>query len=345
MEDIGIAIGTANYSGNRKRTFKLERQKANNYRPLPPLGAAAEKGVWMLGLGVHWGDKGSDGKMRPYACIQRIEKQADGTKKVVRRCPRCEKNAKVQEKRDARAAELKTKGLSDEQISQRLTQVDAYLKQFNRSFRFYMNVLNEKMEIGRLDISGTHADQLREQINNLLKLGVDVTAPNQGVFMNFFYEGIRGHTVTPVMEQGANPGEMKLKLAPLTPAVLRSLKNEYWDLFDLFPSLTEAEIDRLVANEGDASVVDAIFSKGKVEEKKATMAAPTTVTVDDTKFDDGLDDMIGGKSAAPATTAPQTNNQPATAQAAPVQQAAPIPAPAQSIMEMSPEDFARDFGI
>lgn len=344
MEDFGIAIGQANYTGNRKRTFKLERQKANVYRPLPPLGAAAEKGIWMIGIGVHWGDKASDGKMRPYQCIQRMEKLPDGTKKVTRRCPRCEKTKMVQDKRDAREAEMKAKGATPDQISERLKQVDAYLRQYNRSFRYYMNVVNEKYEIGRLDISGTHADQLREAISDMLKVGIDVTAPQGGVFLNFYYEGLKGHTVKPVLEAGANPGEMKLKLAPLPTNVLKSLKNEYWDLFNLFPQITEADIDRLVKNEGDASVVDSIFANGKVEEK--TVAASGPSTPDTTEFNDGLDDMIGG--AAPKTTAtaePPQQAAPAQQPKPQVQQAAPIPAPSQAVLDMSNEDFEKEFGI
>lgn len=341
MEDIGIAIGQANYSGSRKRTFKLERQKANVYRPLPPLGDAAAKGVWMIGIGVHWGDKASDGKMRPYQCIQRMEKQPDGTKKVTRRCPRCEKTSAVQAKRDAREAEMKAKGATPDQISERLKQVDAYLRQYNRSFRFYMNAVNEKYEIGRLDVSGTHADQLREAISDLLKVGIDTTAPQGGVFLNFYYEGLKGHTVKPVMEAGANPGEMKLKLAPLPTNVLKSLKNEYWDLFNLFPQVTEAEIDRLVQNEGNQQVVDSIFGNGKVEEKTVASSGPSVA--DTTQFDDGLDDMIGGASKTTATAEPP--QQAAPAQKPAVQQAAPIPPPSQAVLEMSNDDFEKEFGI
>ena len=245
-DDFGIQIGVANYSKNQRKTFKLEKMKANEYRPLPPLGAAAEKGVWTVGIGVHWGDKGTNGKMNPYECIQRMEKQPDGTKRVTRRCPRCEKLATVQGKRDVRAAELKAKGAPDAFINEKLKTVDDYLRQYNRSFRFYMNALNANSEIGRLDISARHKDQLQEQISSLLKRGVDVTAPNQGVLMNFYYAGQDGHTVTPVTEQGVNPGELRLKMLPLTTNVLRALKGESWDLFDLFPKLSEAEIQRLV---------------------------------------------------------------------------------------------------
>ncbi len=340
MEDIGIAIGTANYTGSKRRTFKLERQKANVYRPLPPLGAAAEKGVWMLGLGVHWGDKASDGKMRPYTCIQRMEKQADGSKKVTRRCPRCEKTKTVFDKREARAAELKAKGATEDQIAERLKTVDAYLRQYNRSFRFYMNAVNEKFEIGRLDVSGTHADQLREQISSLLKLGVDATAPQQGAFLNFYYEGLKGHTVTPVMEQGLNPGEMKLKMAPLTMQTLKSLKNEYWDLFDLFPVITEAEIQRLVDSEGDGSVVDSIFANGKTEAKKEAASGPSIA--DTTTFDDGLDDLIGSKASNVTTTV--TTAEPVKKPAA-IQQAAPVAPPAAAILDMSNDDFMKEFDV
>jgi predicted nucleic acid-binding Zn-ribbon protein len=334
MEDYGIAIGTANYSGSKKRTFKLEKQKENAYRPLPPLGEAAKKGLWMVPYAVHWGDKGSDGKMKPYQCIQKMEKLADGSKRVTRRCPRCEKNATVKEKRDARAAEWKTKGMGDAQITEKLRPIDEYLRQYNRGFRFYMNALNTKGEIGRLDISGTHADQLREQIADLLKNGVDVTAPNQGVYMNFYYEGLKGHTVKPVMEavSGGGVGAMQLKMAPLTPAVLRNLKDEYWDLLDLYPVLTEAQIQSLVDNEGSPEVVDNIFSAGKVSASSPTVANSTPPAMfEDTKFDDGLDDLVKPKAAVAANTA--------------VQQAAPAPAPAAAIENLSDDDFEKSFGI
>jgi hypothetical protein len=346
-EDIGIAIGVANYNKNQRRTFKLEKQKANEYRPLPPLGRAAEKGIWMVGLGVHWGDKGTNGRMNPYECIQRIEKMKDGSKRVVKRCPRCEKNTKVLEKREAKAAEFKTKGLNDIQIGEKLKQVDQYLRDFNRSFRFYMNALNASLEIGRLDVSATHADQLREAISKLLKKGVDVTSVAQGVFMNFYYEGLKGHTVQPVLENGLNPGEMKLRLAPLTLNILRSLKNESWDLLDLFPKLTEDEIQRLVDNEGKADVVDAVFASKRTEKLEAkqataqsggssetTSSAPVAPSINVPDVD--LDDIVGkGTTAALAS-------RPASTQ---VTQAAPVPPPAQTIADMPDDDFMKGFGI
>lgn len=347
MEDYGIEIGTANYSGSRKRSFKLEKQKANEYRPLPPLGEAAKRGLWMVPYAVHWGDKGSDGKMKPYQCIQKMEKLADGSKRVIKRCPRCEKNFKVKEKRDARAAQLKAGGMNDAQIAEKLMQVDKYLRDFNRGFRFYMNALNKNMEIGRLDISATHADQLREQISNLLKNGVDVTAPNQGAFMNFFYEGLKGHTVTPVMVAGSTPGSMQLQLAPLTPNIMRSLKAESWDLLSLYPSLTESEIQRLVDNEGNPEVVDNVFASGKTEDRPAATApAQQGPKIVEQKFDDGLDAMIGSGGAVSGTG---SNQQSFVAEFRPtsavVAQAAPVPPPAQNIAEMSTDDFLSEFGV
>jgi hypothetical protein len=346
-DDFGIAIGVSNYFGNKRRSFKLKPKEDNVYRPLMPIGEAAKKGQWLVPYAVHWGDKDSNGKMKPYICIQQMRKLPDGTKQVTKRCPRCEKNAKIKDARDQRAAAFKAKGMSERDIAEKLTTVDLYLRQFNRGFRFYMNALNLRGEIGRLDIPAVHADQLRDEISKLLKKGVDATSPAQGAYFNFYYVGPAGHTVTPWTEAvEGQPGMSKLALCPLTENTKRALKDEYWNLLELFVSLTEAEIQRLVDGEGNPEVVDNIFSAGKVESTPVSASIPASAPVlDDIVFDDGLDDLVGGKSSpAPPSTLNMVTSHPAPPAQA-IKQAVASPPPAANIANMSDDDFAKRFGI
>ena len=273
-EDIGIQIGTANYSGGLRRTFKLVEDKPNKYRILPPLGEAANRGVWATSVAVHWGSKGTNGRMKPYACIQEGRKDKDGNFVVTKHCPRCDKTNKIEAQFKKKEGELTAAGLSKEMVATKLKKISEYLRQYNRQFRYYMNALNENSEVGRLDISARHFGMLKKEIEDLLGKGIDATAPAQGVYFDFYYKGKDGHSVKPVFELGQAPGQMSLKMGPLTPNILRNLKSSYHDLLDLFPKLSEADIQRLVDNEENPEVVDAVFSTGK--ETKVD-AVPETV--------------------------------------------------------------------
>ena len=320
MSETPIAIGKANIDGfQRKKSFKLEAKKANEYRILPPLGKLAAKGQWDNGVAVHWGYSTSGGKMRPFQCVEVIKWGPNKTKEIVVECPRCKKTAAADLVYKQNDAKLKAAGVPDETRLFKLKPLHEYIQRFNRSFRYFANAMNGSGEIGRLDYSARHRKLLVSLLKELEKQGLDAFAPETGVFFNFFYEGQDGHKVDVVRVPGNQPGTFTLKMGPLTPAIISRLGNESHDLTDLFPVITPAQVQALVENENSpdlGKLVDSIFESSKSETQ-----ATTATSFGDTEPDLG---EFGGAAIA-ATVA-----QPSPSFDFPVQTTAPAaPAPVQ----------------
>lgn len=311
-----IAIGKANIDGfQRRKTFKLEQKKNNEYRILPPLGKLASKGTWDVGVAVHWGYKNSAGKMRPFQCVEKIEWGANKEKIIVQECPRCKLTNKAQLLYNKKDAELKDQGVGDEIRKAKLQHIAAYLQQFNRGFRHYANAMNAAGEIGRLDYSARHRKLLVASLKDLQSKGIDALSPEQGVYFNFTYDGKDGHKVDVVTVSNSN-GTFSLKTGPLTPAIIERLGNETFDLTDLFAVITVAQVQALVDNEKDAGLprlVDSIFESSTREERTSTSTA-----VDHDDLDPELAAFGPTPDAAPAA-APVTTLAAAPTQATPVQ--------------------------
>ncbi len=330
--EYGIDIGDANYGGGIAKNFKLKKGENNLFRILPPLGALAAKGVWAVDHRVHWGYKSGNNQFRTFECIEERDRN---TKMVTRRCPECDKNARIKadyESKHKKAVEflMKEKGMGEDQAKKvaygKLEAHKAIMDQYNRSFRFYMNTINEKGEIGVLNIAYAHFKLLRTKIADLRKDSIDPLKPSQGAWFNFTYEGNSGHAVDIAMVGNKLEGE-RLKPAQLTEDILKRLKNEVADLTDLFKQVTVDQIQKLVDSNGDTGVVDSIFSRG--ESKTMTAAGPVDVGGDN--FDiPGLDDA---PKASAAATAPQAQT------SAPVASSAPVAPPDVNVSDSEFDDL------
>jgi hypothetical protein len=307
-----IAIGKTNIDGfSRKKYFKLKPNEPNEFRLLPPLGKLAAAGKWEVGVAVHWGYVDSNKRFRPFQCVEKVEWTKDKKKIVVQECPRCKKNEPFQLMYEKKYAEMKEAGVGTEVRTEKLKHVKAYLDQFNRSFRYYANAMNANGEIGQLNYSSRHEKLLRIQLKAFEKKGIDALAPEVGVFFSFFYEGQDGHTVSPV-EIEQTDGSTRKKTLPLTPAIIDRLAKESFDLTDLFPVITLAQVQQLVDNEKSpdlAKLVDSIF--GSADEQDSTK----TAAVDPT--DDMDPELAALNAAALGTPTPATPQAPAGATAAP----------------------------
>ncbi len=310
MGEYGIEIGDAKYSNGGAKNHKLKKGEDNIHRILPPLGTLAAKGIWAVDHRVHWGYKSGDNKFRTFECIE----ERDRNKMVIKRCPECDKNAKLKseyERKFKNAVDflMKEKKMGEDQAKKvataKLEPFKAVMDQYNRSFRFYMNTVNDKDEIGVLNISYAHFKLLREKIAELRRDQIDPLKPSQGAWFNFKYADNNTHSVDIQMVGNKAEGQ-KLKPGALTEDVLKRLKNEVADLTELFRQVTGEQVQKLVDSGGSPEVVDSIFSRGEV--KGANDGVQSSV---DLSSDFEIPDLD-----APAAAVPQPAASPASVPAA-----------------------------
>ncbi len=344
-EDFGIKMGKAKIGfGDGKKMFKLA-QGSNIVRLLPPLGELASAGTWAVKEAVHWGYKDSRDRWKLFRCIQRKDFK---TKMVLERCPQCDANNLMKERYEAKLQQLVTGGVPEEAAKARLAALADEILRFNLDAKYYINVLNEKLEIGRLPISGKHQQVLEKTIRDLQADGLDPFDINQGVWIDLFMQGKGSqcvHQANVVQDMVVLPTGNKAKvprMAPLAREVLMRLKDEAWDLRDMFRTLTAEQIQRLVDSKGAPGVVDAAFASG--------VAVPNVVA---TAVEEDDDTAIYSNAPVVATVKPVPVAAPApvvasvVAAAQPVQQVAvvqPLPVTTKAINDMSDDEFMAQFG-
>lgn len=313
-EDYGIAIGEASY-GDGGNNWKVAGKSVDNiYRILPPLGDLASEGKWEAGHAGHWGYENSEGRARLFKCI---EVRNPETKEIIVACPECSEHiAPMQADRKRRfnqAVEhlMTKKGMSQEQAertaNEALKPFDKSIDRFNRSFRIYVNAVNEKGEIGVLNMAFRHLQLLRKEMSDLRKAGVDPLGVKQGAWFNFKYSNGQDHSVKVVMVGSALEGQ-RLKPGALSVEILKRLKNEAClNLADPWKAarlreLTADQIHMLVKSKGDPAVVDTLFSRGE----KRKMAETTVDISTDLAGVPGFGDTPEVSAPAPAETETKT---------------------------------------
>lgn len=255
----GVQVGKASYDRKTFNSFKIE-DGSNVYRILPPLGEAAAQGIWNVGWAVHWGYKNSKGKMRPFACPQKIDRK---TKMIIHRCPECERLADFDKVYKDKLAAF-TKEFGEEKAKKKLKHYSEHLFQYNRGFKIFVNAYNEKGVVGALGLNMTFFNFLKIEAEKLQKKGIDMTALHQGAWFDFFKDGSRTFKVELVRQE-----DESLKPGKVPVEVLKGLKNSARDLNNLFTVLTDEQIQKLADSDGNPEVVDAIFGSGEPEETPA----------------------------------------------------------------------------
>ena len=250
-------LGTTNYlrgQFKRRNYWKLEEGESI-YRIIPPYGSLAESGRWSYFWRIHFGFCGTDGKMKPVACIQ--NKDRNGLVSTV--CPICEFRTQL----EIKERELRERGESDltlKPLRERIRAIDPDAKHF-------INVMSLDGQLGCLKIPTRSMKALQGRIDMLRAEGVDPINPEGGVFFVFRRKGIgldTQHEVDVYTESVTVNGERlhRTKQAPLTEAVVNRIESDPSEIFDLpnmYKRLTEEELAMLVY--GDAKVVDRLFAR------------------------------------------------------------------------------------
>lgn len=270
-------IGKPSYGNENKNkrvnaansNWRIDTEGSHLYRVLPPFGLLAPRGIWAKYEAIHWGFTGSNGKQRPFRCIQ---KRNYKTKMIEVECPMCKEIAVQTGLKEAKENELKAKGIVKTEWSEYTKPLTDWLRKFNLQRGFFLNVLRPDNQIGRLFIKISHKTDLDREIKNIIAdEGVDPIEASEGVLLNFERTGSgfnsTKYTVSRVYENVTGPDGRRLKALktmPLTEDILTRMKTEAFELANGFKELSHDEISMLVGSHGDPSIVDSIFGAPRV---------------------------------------------------------------------------------
>lgn len=271
--------------------WRIDTEGSHVYRILPPFGYLAKAGKWSYYETLHWGYKLTNGKMRPFRCIQRKNPK---TKMLEQKCPMCVKIEETKLNRENREKELQAQKKTPDEIKDILKPLDAWLRTYNTQRGHFLNVLRPDGQIGRLFIKIDCMKNLNMLFNNLItKDQINPVSAKQGVWVDFQRVGLnRNDTKYPVevvTEEVAIQGGRKAKLvkdAQLSDEVLKRMEKEAFDLPTFYTDLNYDQIQALVSSGGDPEVVDSVFGAPRttatpdeadeVEEVEESVSLPET---------------------------------------------------------------------
>lgn len=274
---MSVQIGNADFSGNKNfgggvKWFYVDDTKDNIYRIIPPIKSMASSGRIAKYYKVHRGIRGTDGKQKPFLCIE--EKNKDGV--IVKHCPICDRVREL----EARLEELKLGGATEEQLKKFRYQ---YVFPIQVEKKYYINVLNQENQLGVLAIGQKMFNDLEAKGKEWQQKGINLAGLN-GVFLNFKinkkYKGDKEaiHTASVHMVPQAD-GSFRYIAHTLTPDIIERLDKEAADLNALFKSLTAEDMTMLINVEGEerARLMDTLFSAPeKEQESSLNVAIPGT---------------------------------------------------------------------
>lgn len=292
MNDAQEYVGTAKFGNDAPKrnwenaNWSIKKGETAVYRILPPFGKLAPSGRWFKFESVVWGFKGTDGKQKPFRSI--LQKNRKGM--IERPDPAVAwiegKNVELQE----RIKELKTKGKSKLEIEKLTEPLQAFVNQYRVNKFFILNVMRQDGQIGRLSLKYRHKQALDALFDDLLnKENINPIDPEQGVWVEFSKRGEGRDTqffcraVEDVTKEGGRTLK-SIRLAPLTPADLKRMKGEAFELTMAYRDITDEDVARLAESQGDPDVVDSVF--GTKVSKSATNVDDDTTTGEEMDAED-----------------------------------------------------------
>lgn len=277
---MGRGFGVPAYGGNfGKKNFFSLKWGDQTFRVLPPFGSLRYDGKWYEYYRVHWGAKVLvDGKeqRRNFLCIERIDFR---TKEVLERCPACEQIREREEEYDRKSNELIQQGMSRDQVRDALEPLSEWLKTYNVSGRYYLNVMDTSGKVGRLDIPGQMKSHLEKAIEFVRSKGYDPLSLDAGFW--FVFSRTRGEkggppifAVSPMgTEVRMGEGEVGTVWRPsaLSQEQIQAALDGCFDLREEPPAarLTFEQIDSIVRSNYDAEVVAAVMNAAREERSRS----------------------------------------------------------------------------
>ena len=334
--------------GNWTPNFgKTQYKKKNRYsqgdkdvvfRILPqPKGANPEyDGNWNRYLSLNFGYKNMAGKARPFeSCLVKKNKVVEVSDPALDRL------------NDLKAKLEKAKEDGNEPLAAKLGTLVSFQGVYNVDTNYYMNVIGLDGNIGVLKLRYTAKLALDEAIKKLQAAGVEPLSFEDGRFFVFGRTGKNRDTnfTVNVYTEQVDALTSRQVVHKATPEILARLETDGFDLSDLAPKLTREEIAQVVAESdlltGKSPAIDRFIDA----RWKAKRAAQTSSS----QNDDGPDAEDSYTPPAQAVAPAQTAAPAPVAQAAPKATAqapvAPKTTQAQSIEEMSMDDFLAEIGV
>lgn len=286
---MSIQIGKANFDGNKGGTsgglswFYIEDNKPNVYRVLPPLKSQAAFGKFAKYYRVHRNIRGSDGKQKPFLCIEESDHK---TKMITRHCPLCDRVREL----EANLKQAEAAGASKDQVKE--MRMKAIFPLQNEG-KYYLNVVNQEGRMGVLSIGSKHFQAFQALAKELDKKGLDVTGM-QGIYLNFKkttqFKGDKNAVlqVEPYLAAGAD-GSFRYVTHEITQDVMNRLDKETADLGNLFKQITVEQIATILSFEGEARAkyMDSLFAAPEKEQQVGGTVPGTDVQ------------LVGNVTAAP----------------------------------------------
>lgn len=242
----------------------------NIFRVLPPLFSLATEGKYYQYYSVHKFATNTQGKMRPFVCIEDKDYK---TKMIRQHCPVCDYLTEKTQQMDM----AKQKGVSDQQIRDFN---EVYIKPYQPERRYYLNVIDQSGQIGILGVPSKAFKALESLVKEYMQSNIDITGM-RGLFLNFVkdskYKGDNQvmYKVEVHREKINDPQQGLIerpKAHDLTPDLINRIKKEASDLSKLFARLTPEEVGLILRANGDErrAVVDRVFSKGSSTEEEGS---------------------------------------------------------------------------
>jgi hypothetical protein len=307
-----MKLGKAKYSGEKKEIFKI-KDGDNVYRILPPMGKLAEKGVFSRYFRVVWGYKDSKGQNRPFisprvqnfntrmvevdcAAFNRAEKLKAEFKIVNEALKALKLQAQALVKAGQPLTDELKKGLANAEEAKKeafkLTQA------FNVESKYHLNAIAQDGKIGLLKLAGRGFKPLKKIFKDLEADSIDATGVENGRFMVINRQGTGLDTDYAVTElkvkvNTAEHGVVE-KSQPhvLTTSIISRLAAEAFELDEIYPAPTEAEVKEIVeafesSPEVGGAVIDRLFG-----ERDAKKEEPAKETVVETKVESKVSDHV-----------------------------------------------------
>jgi hypothetical protein len=246
----------------RRKYFKIEENKSNIYRLLPPFGSlsdsqriAAYYQIFFL--------KGASGKVRVVPTILRKSKD----KGIIQRCPIVDKVEMLQKQLEVIS--------NDPNYDQNM--VKAKKEQlFNLRLQgaFYVNVIDQAGDIGVLKVPYTAFQSLKKRLEQLKSEGVDPinVGPQNGVFFDFKrYKDEKSKTIYEVeVSQKTRRDEngrllKEYNWAPIDENVLNRMSTEAVDLGEMYRVFSLEEMNLLATL--DPNIIDQVFASPEKSEE------------------------------------------------------------------------------
>lgn len=246
----------------KKTFFKFKSGTSLILRVLPPMGELAEKGQWNKYYAVHFGFRGTDGKMLLFQSPQQKDKMSGDV--VVRDVALDRIVSKQEQQKKLKEALLQMASDSPKRpaVENALKEVNEFLEKYNLDKKNYINAIDLAGNIGALGLGYKDFNVLKDLREKLRQEeGIDIASVKGGIFLQFTKTG-RGidtvTTITPYLETIEENGrKMKqYKAFPITEELFPKLEKEAHDLSNMYPVVTAEQVEQMVA--GGPAAVDIV---------------------------------------------------------------------------------------